>query len=117
MASSADCLFCKIVAGKIDADVAFEDDTVLAFRDINPQAPTHILIVPRKHVATINDLTEADADDVARLFLAARTIAKEEGLAEDGYRVVMNCMEGAGQSVFHIHLHLLGGRPLRWPPG
>jgi histidine triad (HIT) family protein len=117
MASSADCLFCKIVAGKIDADVVFEDDTVLAFRDINPQAPTHILIVPRKHVATINDLTEADADDVARLFLAARTIAKEEGLAEDGYRVVMNCMEGAGQSVFHIHLHLLGGRPLRWPPG
>ena len=117
MASSADCLFCKIVAGKVEADVVFEDDTVLAFRDINPQAPTHTLIVPRKHVATINDLTDADAGDVARLFLAARTIAKEEGLAEDGYRVVMNCMEGAGQSVFHIHLHLLGGRPLRWPPG
>jgi histidine triad (HIT) family protein len=117
MASSADCLFCKIAAGKIDADIVHENDSVVAFRDINPQAPTHVLIVPRNHVATINDLSESENDDIGRLFLAAKHIAREEGLDESGYRVVMNCMEGAGQSVFHIHLHLLGGRPLRWPPG
>jgi len=117
MATSADCLFCRIVAGKIDADIVYQDDKVLAFRDINPQAPTHVLIIPRNHVPTINDLTEREVDDVGRLFLAAGTVAKQEGLERDGYRVVMNCMEGAGQSVFHIHLHVLGGRPLRWPPG
>jgi histidine triad (HIT) family protein len=117
MASSADCLFCKITAGKIDADIVHQDDKVLAFRDINPQAPTHVIVIPRKHVPTINDLTETDIDDVGRLFLAAKAIAKQEGLEEKGYRVVMNCMEGAGQSVFHIHLHVLGGRSLRWPPG
>ena len=117
MTSSPDCLFCKIVAGKIDADVVFKNDSVMAFRDINPQAPTHVLIIPRNHVATINDLTESEAGDVGQLFLAAKEIARTEGLEERGYRVVMNCMEGAGQSVFHIHLHLLGGRPLRWPPG
>lgn len=117
MTSSPDCLFCKIVAGKINADIVHEDDSVIAFRDINPQAPTHVLIIPRKHVATINDLTEREAGDVGRIFLAAKEVARMEGLEERGYRVVMNCMEGAGQSVFHIHLHLLGGRPLRWPPG
>ena len=117
MATSADCLFCRIVAGKIDADIVYQDDKVLAFRDINPQAPTHVLIIPRNHVPTINDLTEREVDDIGRLFLAAGTVAKQEGLERDGYRVVMNCMEGAGQSVFHIHLHVLGGRPLRWPPG
>lgn len=117
MASSADCLFCKIAAGRIEADVVHEDENVVAFRDINPQAPTHVLIIPRNHVATINDLGEDEAGDVGRLFLAAKVIAKTEGLEERGYRVVMNCMEGAGQSVFHIHLHLLGGRPLKWPPG
>ena len=117
MTSSPDCLFCKIVAGKIDADVVFKNDSVIAFRDINPQAPTHVLIIPRNHVATINDLTESEAGDVGQLFLAAKEISRTEGLEERGYRVVMNCMEGAGQSVFRIHLHLLGGRPLRWPPG
>jgi histidine triad (HIT) family protein len=117
MKNSPDCMFCKIVAGKMNADIVHENDSVVAFRDINPQAPTHILIIPRNHVATINDLTETEAGDVGRLFLAAREVAKMEGLEERGYRVVMNCMEGAGQSVFHIHLHLLGGRPLRWPPG
>jgi histidine triad (HIT) family protein len=117
MTSSPDCPFCKIVAGKIDAEVVFESDSVVAFRDINPQAPTHVLIIPRDHVATINDLTESEAGDVGQLFLAAKEVARMEGLEERGYRVVMNCMEGAGQSVFHIHLHLLGGRPLRWPPG
>lgn len=117
MKSSPECLFCKIVAGSIDASIVHQNDAVVAFRDINPQAPTHILIIPRNHVATINELTESDAGDVGQLFLAAKEVAKMEGLAERGYRVVMNCMEGAGQSVFHIHLHLLGGRALRWPPG
>ena len=117
MTSSSDCLFCKIVAGKVNADIVHENDSVIAFRDINPQAPTHVLIIPRNHVATINDLSESDAGDVGRMFLAAKEVARTEGLDERGYRVVMNCMEGAGQSVFHIHLHLLGGRPLRWPPG
>ncbi|MGB5164336.1 MAG: histidine triad nucleotide-binding protein [Woeseiaceae bacterium] len=112
-----DCLFCNITAGEIPADVVFESDAVMAFRDINPQAPTHVLIIPRRHISTINDITEADTQLVGSLYTAARQIAAEEGLAEDGYRVVMNCGEGAGQSVFHIHLHLLGGRALNWPPG
>lgn len=117
MKSNPDCLFCKIAAGKLDADIVHENESVIGFRDINPQAPTHVLIIPRNHIATINDLTESDAADVGSLFLAAKEVAKMEGLEERGYRVVMNCMEGAGQSVFHIHLHVLGGRSLRWPPG
>ena len=105
-----DCLFCKIVEGEIPADIVYENDTVLAFRDINPQAPTHILIIPREHIGTINDLSPEHEVVVGRLFVAAKEIAAAEGLTEKGYRVVMNCGEGAGQSVFHIHLHLLGGR-------
>jgi histidine triad (HIT) family protein len=112
-----DCLFCKIGAGEIPADVVFETDDVLAFRDINPQAPTHVLIIPKRHIASINELAEGDADIVGRLFLAAKAIARSEGFDEPGYRVVMNCNAAAGQTVFHIHLHLLGGRDLRWPPG
>lgn len=112
-----DCLFCKIVAGEIKADLVMSDDNVVAFRDINPQAPTHVLIVPKRHVSTINDLVVGDSELVGRLFLAAKVIAREEGLSEKGYRVTMNCLEGAGQSVFHIHLHLLGGRKFGWPPG
>ena len=112
-----DCLFCKIVAGEIPADIVHETDDTLAFRDINPQAPVHILIIPRKHIATINDLDDADKAIVGSLFTAARDIAAAEGLAEEGYRVVMNCNEAAGQTVFHIHLHLLGGRRMGWPPG
>ncbi len=115
--SEADCLFCKIVNEEMDADVVYRDDDVVAFRDINPQAPTHVLVVPRKHVATINDLESDDAATVGALFLAAKEIAAAEGLAANGYRVTMNCMEGAGQSVFHIHLHVLGGRSFSWPPG
>lgn len=114
---SKECLFCKIVAREINADVVASDDHLIAFRDINPQAPTHVLIVPNKHIATINDLEADDAELVGRLVLAAGHIAAEEGLGKSGYRLTMNCMEGAGQSVFHIHLHLLGGRPFRWPPG
>lgn len=112
-----DCLFCKIADGAIDADVVYEDDDVVAFRDINPQAPTHILVIPREHVATVDDLEPEHAPLVGKLHLTARNLARDEGIAEEGYRLVMNTREGAGQSVFHIHLHLLGGRSLTWPPG
>ena len=115
--SEQDCLFCKIVAGEIPADIVFESDAALAFRDINPQAPTHVLVIPRRHISTINDLDDDDRSLVGDLYLAAKAIAAAEGIAESGYRAVMNCNEGAGQSVFHIHLHVLGGRGLAWPPG
>jgi histidine triad (HIT) family protein len=112
-----DCLFCKIGAGDIPAEVIHETDDLLAFRDINPQAPTHALIIPKRHIASINDLQADDADTVGKLFLAAKEIARDEGFSDPGYRVVMNCNAAAGQTVFHIHLHLLGGRDLSWPPG
>jgi len=113
----SDDLFLKIIQREISADIVHETDDVLAFRDIDPQAPLHVLIVPKEHIRTINDLEPRHAEIVGKLVLAAREIAAAEGVAEDGYRVVMNCNAGAGQSVFHIHLHLLGGRPLGWPPG
>lgn len=113
----SDCLFCKMVAGEIKPELVLETDDLIAFRDINPQASSHVLIVPRKHISTANDLTEADQTLVGKLFLAARKIAAGEGVAESGYRLVMNCNAGAGQTVFHIHLHLLGGRRMSWPPG
>jgi len=112
-----DCLFCKIVAGEIPADIIFESESVVAFRDINPKAPTHVLMIPKRHIATINEIAEADKDTVGDLFLVAAKIAADEVLADDGYRVVMNCNAAAGQTVFHIHLHLLAGRQLTWPPG
>ena len=115
--TSNDCLFCKIIDGDIPADIVFESDTAIAFRDINPQAPTHVLIIPRKHIATINDVEPDDHEIIGSLYAAAAKIAGEEGFADDGYRAVMNCNEAAGQTVFHIHLHLLGGRALTWPPG
>ena len=111
------CLFCRIAAGEIPANILYSDEDVLAFRDINPQAPLHALVIPRKHIATINDLQADDAALVGKLFLAAKQVAKEAGHAEDGYRVVMNCGLDAGQTVFHIHLHVLAGRALSWPPG
>lgn len=114
---SQDCLFCKIVDGDIPADMVFESDNAVAFRDVNPQAPTHILVIPRQHIATINDLEPGNESLVGELYMAARQIAADEGIAEAGYRTVMNCNKGAGQSVFHIHLHVLGGRALSWPPG
>ncbi len=113
----SDCLFCKIVDGEIPADIVFESETAVAFRDINPQAPTHVLVIPRKHIATINDIKPADEAIVGSLYSAAREIAEAEGIADAGYRAVMNCNEQAGQTVFHIHLHVLGGRSLGWPPG
>jgi histidine triad (HIT) family protein len=112
-----DCLFCKILAGEIPADIIYESDTAVAFRDINPQAPTHAVIIPRKHIATINDIDTEDQAVIGSLFTAAREIAAQEGFEQAGYRVTMNCNEAAGQTVFHIHLHLLGGRSFSWPPG
>lgn len=110
-------LFLKIIDREIPADIIYEDDTVLAFRDINPQAPLHVLVIPKKHVRTLNDVRDEDEETLGKLLNVARKIAREEGVADDGYRVVMNCNEGAGQTVFHIHLHLLGGRQFSWPPG
>ena len=113
----SDCLFCKMVAGEIQPDVVFEDDEVLAFRDVNPQAPVHVLVIPKSHIATTNDLNADNAHLPGKLYLAAKKIAADEGIAESGYRTVINCNAGAGQSVYHIHLHLLGGRAMGWPPG
>jgi histidine triad (HIT) family protein len=110
-----DCLFCRIVRREIPAQLVFEDEHVVAFRDINPQAPVHVVIVPREHVASLNEVT--DAALVGRLSLAAAKIALAEGVADSGYRTVINTNRDAGQTVFHLHLHLLGGRHLSWPPG
>ena len=113
----SDCLFCKIRDGEIPGDLVYEGDSVLAFNDINPQAPTHVLIIPREHIATLNDLESKHSDVVGEMHLVAQQIARERDHAEDGYRTVFNCNAAAGQTVFHIHLHLLGGRNLGWPPG
>ena len=110
-----DCLFCKMVSGVIIPDVVFEDDKVLAFRDLNPQAPVHILIIPKTHIATLNDLD--DTQLAGHLLQTAVKIAQAEGLAETGYRTLFNCNQHGGQEVYHLHLHLLGGRQLMWPPG
>ena len=112
-----DCIFCKIAAGTLPAKLVHEDEEVVAFRDLNPQAPVHVLVIPRRHIATVNDLQAADAELVGKLFLVAQKVARAEVVAEPGYRLVMNTNAQAGQSVFHIHLHLLGGRPMGWPPG
>lgn len=111
------CLFCRIAAGEVPATVVREDDEVLAFRDIDPKAPTHVLVIPRRHIASVNELTAEDHDLVGKLFAHANAIAGEEGIAESGYRLVMNMGPDAGQSVAHIHLHVLGGRRMHWPPG
>lgn len=115
--SDTDCLFCKIVDGDLPADIVYENDSLIAFRDIDPKAPTHILLIPRRHIATMNDLQGDDKGLAGELFVTATKLAADEGLADEGYRVVMNCNEAAGQSVFHIHLHLMGGRKMTWPPG
>jgi len=110
-------LFEKIIDREIPADIVHEDDQILAFRDIEPQAPVHILIVPKRRIPTLNDLEPDDDALIGRMVLTARRLAADEGLSEDGYRLVFNCNENGGQSVFHIHLHLLGGRRMKWPPG
>ena len=112
-----DCIFCRNAAGEIPAKIVRQDEDTVAFRDLNPQAPTHVLVIPRRHIPSVNVLDAADASLMGRLFLAAREIARDEGVAASGYRMVVNAGPNAGQSVDHIHLHLLGGRGLAWPPG
>ncbi len=112
-----DCLFCKIADKTIPAKLVYEDEQLLGFEDINPRAPYHILLIPRKHIATLNDLTDEDTLLIGQLVQCAKTLAHERGLSDSGYRLVWNCNADAGQEVFHIHLHLLGGRTMTWPPG
>ena len=112
-----DCLFCGIIKGDIKGDIVYQDSSVVAFRDINPKAPVHLLIVPRKHLSTLLDVGEEDKELIGDMMTVSTKLAKDQGISEDGFRVVVNCGAGAGQSVFHIHFHLLGGRPLTWPPG
>ena len=111
------CLFCKIVAGEMRSRKLYEDDELFAFEDINPQAPLHALVIPRRHIATLNDLNASEDPLVGSMVRRAAAIAKERGFDGSGYRTVLNCNSHAGQSVFHIHLHVLGGRPMTWPPG
>ncbi len=111
------CIFCRMVSGDLESDKVYEDDEILAFNDINPKAPTHLIVIPKVHIATLNDLDEGQALLVGKLFLAAQQIARAQGFAEAGYRTVINCNRLAGQSVFHIHLHVLAGRLMGWPPG
>lgn len=109
------CLFCKMATGQIRPDVVYEDENLLAFRDIHPQAPVHVLIIPKVHISTLNDLD--DAVLAGQLLQAAAKVAKQEGLSDDGYRTVINCNKHGGQEVHHLHLHILGGRQMHWPPG
>ncbi|SRR6056297_3020664 len=112
-----DCLFCKIVNGEMDTDFVYEDDKVVAFKDVNPQAPVHLLIVPKNHISTLTDLEDEDYSLVGHVYEVANKLAAENDIADDGFRIVSNCREKGGQTVFHIHFHLLGGRNLQWPPG
>jgi histidine triad (HIT) family protein len=112
-----DCLFCKIVARQIPASIVYEDQRVLAFTDINPQAPTHVLVIPKRHIASLNEMSVEDDQLIGEVVRRAAAIAKDRGLSENGFRTVFNTNREAGQTVFHIHLHLLGGRPMHWPPG
>ena len=110
-------IFSKIINKEIHADILFENDKILAFRDISPQAPVHFLVIPKKEIRTINDINEEDRSLIGELFIVAKEIAKKEGISEKGYRTIFNCNEHGGQTVYHIHLHVLGGRQLEWPPG
>lgn len=114
---SEKCLFCQMVSGQMKPDIVYQDEKVLAFRDINPQAPVHVLVIPKRHVTTLNDLSGDDAELAGALVLAAQRIAQALGIAQTGYRTVINTNPEGGQVVFHVHLHLLGGRQMRWPPG
>ena len=115
--TESDCLFCRIAAGDIPAEIVLSTPDLVAFRDINPQAPTHILIIPRKHLTTVSELRPPDAEIMAALFLAAQELARTDGIDEAGVRLVVNAGADAGQTVFHVHMHLLGGRVMGWPPG
>ncbi len=113
----SDCIFCKIASGEVTVELVYEDDWVVAFNDLNPQAPSHVLVIPRQHIARISETLPEHAELIGRLVLAANTVACQRDIVDPGYRLVFNCNEAAGQSVWHIHLHLLGGREFGWPPG
>lgn len=115
--SDGSCLFCRIASGDVPADLLYQDDLVVAFRDITPKAPTHLLLIPRQHITSAASLTDEDAPTLGRLFTVAAQLARDTGVADTGFRLVTNAGSGAGQSVPHLHFHLLGGRPMRWPPG
>ena len=111
------CIFCKIVAGEIPAEILYQDDDVICFRDVAPQAPTHMLVIPKRHIGSIAELEEGDATLAGKILVTATRMAKEQGISESGYRVAMNCGDEGGQTVGHIHMHILGGRQMGWPPG
>jgi histidine triad (HIT) family protein len=113
----SDSIFTKIIKREIPSKIEYEDDDIIAFSDVNPKAPVHLLIVPKKQIPTVNDLTDDDSYLIGKIFMTAKKLAKDKGISDDGYRLVVNCNERAGQSVFHIHCHLLGGRDFAWPPG
>ncbi|MGM0436988.1 MAG: histidine triad nucleotide-binding protein [Bacillota bacterium] len=113
----SECLFCKIASGKTDTEIEYEDEKIVVFEDINPKAPVHLLIVPKKHIPTLNDLKMEDKELVGHIYQVAAALAEKKGIEADGYRLVSNCNEDGGQTVFHVHFHLLGGRQLQWPPG
>ncbi len=117
MSDQGETVFCKIARGEMETDLVYEDEYCKAFEDMNPQAPTHILVIPKQHVTNLFDADERDAELLGRLMIAARQVAEQQGLEEDGFRLVVNNKEGVGQSVFHLHLHVLGGREFSWPPG
>jgi len=112
-----DCIFCEIVKKQIPCEIIYEDDSVIGFKDISPQAPVHVIIIPKVHISNINDISEDESDVIGHIFIAAKKIAKDLGISETGYRIISNCGEDGGQTVQHIHFHLLGGRMLKWPPG
>ena len=111
------CIFCKIAAREIPSEIIYEDREVIAFKDVNAQAPTHVLIIPKKHIEKVSDINEVNSGIIAGLAVAANKIARAQGISESGYRLVLNCEKDAGQEVYHIHMHLLGGRKMSWPPG
>ena len=111
------CIFCKIVTGEIPAEILYQDDDVICFRDVAPQAPTHMLVIPKKHIGSISELEDVDTGLVGKVLVTATRMAKEQGISESGYRVAMNCGDEGGQTVGHIHMHVLGGRQMGWPPG
>lgn len=114
---SSDCLFCKIANKEIKSEIVYEDDEVVAFKDINPKAPVHLLFIPKRHVSSMNEITEDDANILGKILMRIKDVAREQGIDEGGYRTIINCNKDAGQEVFHVHVHLLGGRKFAWPPG
>lgn len=109
------CIFCKIISGEIPSKKVYEDDLIYGFNDVNPVAPVHILLIPKKHISTLNDMTDEDIKIITHIYSVAKRIAKEVGISKEGYRIVTNCGENAGQTVFHVHFHLIGGKKLQWP--